>query len=594
MLKVIKTLDVSQHKISTESKLFAVLCLCLFSISLINIAANFFLGLVWFLNLYIFLGSFVHLAFFYYAIKDRVSEAGRFWYFIYNIASIAPAWFLNDGIKGSTPLFFVFYLSIAMLSLSLRYRLIFVVFFFIITALCVVLETFFPHLLIPYPSDDARNMDIILAFIDISVMMIVMLTIYKKVADYDRFLMVKSKLRLENSQKELIIAKENAEAATVAKSSFLANISHEIRTPLNGITGASELLKLTNLNHEQSELLNTLQASNSIMIDIVNDLLDISKIEANKMEIHNLPFDIRNCIINVENIIRPFFIKKDLEFIIEIDSKVPELLVTDEIKYKRIVINLLSNAAKFTEHGYVKLSLKYAEQNGVKQLVTVIKDTGIGIDKDGMTKLFLPFSQINPSATRQFGGAGLGLLICRKLAEMMGGKIWVSSEIGAGSAFTFEIPANSYQEVPPAKHKKRTVKITNMVPIAGMNILIAEDNVFNQVITSKMLEKSGYKHIIANDGLEAVKMVKETHFNIILMDMQMPNMDGVSASKEILKYYDENSIVPPIIIGCSANAMQEDIEKCLVAGMKDFLAKPFTLDDLRMVMIKWTKIEERI
>lgn len=223
-----------------------------------------------------------------------------------------------------------------------------------------------------------------------------------------------------------------------------------------------------------------------------------------------------------------------MEFSIEIDCKVPELLIADEIKYKQIVINLLSNAAKFTEHGYVKLSLKYAEQNGLKQLITVIKDTGIGIDKDGMTKLFLPFSQINPSATRQFDGAGLGPLICRKLAEIMGGKIWVSSEIGAGSAFTFEIPANSYQEVPPAKHKKRTVKIKNMVSIAGMNILIAEDNVFNQVITSKMLEKSGYKHIIANDGLEAVKMVKETHFNIILMDMQMPNMDGVSASIEIL------------------------------------------------------------
>ncbi len=564
---------------------------CLIIISLINITANIFIGLPWFLNLYIFLGIFVHATLYYYAIQDKIADRGRFWYFIYNIATIAPAWFMNEGSQGSTPLFFVFYLSIAMLSLSKKYRFIFVFFFFSVVTLCIVFEKEFPNWVIQYPSETARTFDLTFAFVNISLMIIIMLVVYKKVADYDRFLLLKSKKRLENSQQELIVAKEKAEAATIAKSSFLANMSHEIRTPLNGITGASELLKLTDLNQEQSELLNTLQASNSIMTDIVNDLLDISKIEANKMEIHNHPFDIRKCIVNVENIIRSLFIKKNLELIIEIDPNVPQLLVADEIKYKQIIINLLSNAVKFTEFGYVKMSLKYVVENETKQLVSAIKDTGIGIDEDGMTKLFLPFSQINPSTTRQFGGAGLGLLICRKLAEMMKGKISVNSEIGAGSTFTFVIPANSYQADPLAKNERK-VQIRNMIPVAGMNILIAEDNVFNQVITSKMLEKSGYKHMIANDGLEAVKKAKETHFNIVLMDMQMPNMDGVAASIEILNNYKNSSIIPPVIIGCSANAMQNDIEKCLNAGMKDFLAKPFTLDDLRSVMIKWTKNDD--
>ncbi|RZL34836.1 MAG: hypothetical protein EOO96_08465 [Pedobacter sp.] len=268
MLKNIKILNIRNRKISIESKLFAVLCLCLIIISLINITANIFIGLPWFLNLYIFLGIFVHATLYYYAIQDKIADRGRFWYFIYNIATIAPAWFMNEGSQGSTPLFFVFYLSIAMLSLSKKYRFIFVFFFFSVVTLCIVFEKEFPNWVIQYPSETARTFDLTFAFVNISLMIIIMLVVYKKVADYDRFLLLKSKKRLENSQQELIVAKEKAEAATIAKSSFLANMSHEIRTPLNGITGASELLKLTELNQEQSELLNTLQASNSIMTDI--------------------------------------------------------------------------------------------------------------------------------------------------------------------------------------------------------------------------------------------------------------------------------------------------------------------------------------
>ncbi len=390
---------------------------------------------------------------------------------------------------------------------------------------------------------------------------------------------------LEKKNEELIIEKNKAEEATRSKSLFLANMSHEIRSPMNGILGLSKLLQQSNLDSEQKDMLDVMARSGENLIQIINDILDYSKIEAGQIEIENIDFDIREVTETIFHLLNYKAIERDTDFKIELDETIPDILIGDSLRLNQILMNLASNALKFTQNGSVTLSIKCIKKT--KELVSLffsVKDTGIGISKDAQAKLFREFMQSDKSITREYGGTGLGLAISKNLTQLMGGKIIVESELGIGSEFMFELKFG---------HKE---KETNMFedqeikPPSNLSILVAEDNPINQKVVMLTLRMMGLSCDIAKNGIEAFEMYKKDRYQVILMDMQMPVLDGVSATEKIRSFEVSETIEEPTyIIALTANAFIEDKQRCIEAGMNDFLSKPFKEDGLRKILNQASK-----
>ncbi len=432
------------------------------------------------------------------------------------------------------------------------------------------------------------------------------------------------KTEIEHFQGYVYILRDMTERkqAELAKQEFLAMISHEVRTPIASVIGMAGLLQYTELTAEQQDFVETIYTSGNSLLKIINDFLDFSKIQSGNLELEEEPFALRNCIHETLYLLAPTAREKGLKLTFLDSPQLPTTIVGDITRLRQVLINLISNAIKFTETGSIEVSVIIRKNSDINhsaanpdEIQFSIKDTGIGIPRDRLERLFKAFSQVNSSITRQYGGTGLGLAICKQLCELMGGRIWVETELNAGSTFYFTIAASvipeesagasvvfSQQEIPKAIESPkveqlafRSQELLSVPPspdLYKLRILLTEDNLVNQKIALKQLKSLGYSADIANNGKEALQLLEKIPYDLILMDCQMPMLDGLETTKQIHRW-PESSFASgrrPVVIAMTANAMKQDKQMCLDAGMDDYLSKPVMKENLAATLEYWGNV----
>ncbi|MBM4345652.1 MAG: response regulator, partial [Deltaproteobacteria bacterium] len=370
-------------------------------------------------------------------------------------------------------------------------------------------------------------------------------------------------------------ARRAADAANRAKSAFLARMSHEIRTPMHGVLGMAQVLAETPLSAEQRHYLDMVLGSGELLLSVINDVLDFSKIEANRIEFEIGDFDLHDNLRDVFDLVAMVARDRGLQMQLELPSDLVRPLRGDALRIRQVVVNLLSNAAKFTHRGGVVLrGHTVPEADGRVRVRVEVQDTGIGIDPEAMTRIFQPFGQADSSTTRVYGGTGLGLAISKQLVESMGGTIGCSSQPGLGSTFWFELP------LPPARAPiTEPARVATPAALAGGRVLVAEDNRINQVIASRILETLGVQVDLVADGEAAVAKAAQQRYDVVLLDCQMPLLDGYGAARQIRALPGAAGRVP--ILAVTASVLADDHAQCRAAGMDEVLLKPLHADDLR-------------
>jgi len=422
--------------------------------------------------------------------------------------------------------------------------------------------------------------------------------------------------RLQEAISDLEVARDQAEDAARSKSSFLANMSHEIRTPMNGVIGMTSLLKRTELTSQQQLYFDTIEKSGRSLLMLIDDILDFTKIEAGRLEVKNAPYTLRETLFSVREFFDAPALAKGLSFNLDIDNKLPRMLTGDSGRVRQVLLNLVGNSLKFTEQGKIAVTVSLVGGELQQRIRFSVTDTGIGIDEDNQKIVFSEFFQADSTSTRQFGGTGLGLAICKQLVTLMGGKIAFQSTANVGSTFWFDLPLvtdvlNPFlslipgtAELPSSNPFARAIALgdsnegTDESEQGGSNaanqdqsprwdarVLVAEDSDVNQFIIKELLAVFGLSPVVVGNGKEAVASFGQEAFDLVLMDIQMPIMDGVEATRKLRAAQKSDGVNPEcIIVGLSAHAMAGDRERYVEQGMDDYLTKPIDIDELEALL----------